>query len=58
MEFYNSGTQSSPTVDDNISKHFGGGLQLTEAEKSDLVAFLKSLSDSSFLTNPDFENPF
>jgi cytochrome c peroxidase len=33
-------------------------LDLTPDEKSDLVAFLESLTDESFLTNPDFGDPF
>jgi cytochrome c peroxidase len=34
-----------------------GGVQLTQADKVDLKAFLLSLSDPSFLSNPDFQNP-
>lgn len=30
----------------------------TEQEKSDLIAFLKALTDESFLTNPDISDPF
>jgi hypothetical protein len=29
-------------------------LQLTNQQKQDLVAFLKTLSDTDFITNPDF----
>ena len=31
---------------------------ITEQDKQDLIAFLKMLSDTSFLTNPDFSSPF
>ena len=34
-----------------------GGIQLIETDKEDLKAFLLSLSDPSFLSNPDFQNP-
>jgi cytochrome c peroxidase len=34
------------------------GFKLTEAEKSDLVAFLNSLTDTEFLNNPKFADPW
>lgn len=33
-------------------------LFLTEQEKKDIIAFLHALTDSSFITNPAFSNPF
>lgn len=33
-------------------------INLTAEEKTDLVAFLKTLTDHDFLTNPKFANPF
>lgn len=53
IEFYNSGTKNSPTVDPMISKTFvHGGLNLAPQEKIDLLNFLLSLNDSSFVSNP------
>ena len=50
IEFYNSGTKNSPTVDPMISKNFHkGGLNLTPSEKIDLLNFLLSLNDSNFV---------
>ncbi len=37
---------------------FVGGFALTDGEKADLVAFLESLTDESFLTDPRFADPF
>jgi len=34
-----------------------GGIQLTPPEKSDLMAFIKTLHDEEFLTNPLFGKP-
>lgn len=34
------------------------GFAISEEELDALVAFLESLTDTSFLNNPDFENPF
>ncbi len=58
IEFYNSGTRNGLNLDPNISKHVKeGGLNLTPQEKNDLLNFLLSLSDSSFITNPQFSKP-
>lgn len=55
VEHYNSGVKWSPTVSAN--QVHPEGLFLTEQEKSDLVAFLKSLTDQEFLSNPAFSDP-
>jgi len=34
------------------------GFTITAGEKSDLIAFLRSLTDSTFLTDPRFSNPW
>lgn len=34
------------------------GFQITDQEIADLVAFLESLTDEGFITNPQFSNPF
>ncbi len=31
---------------------------MTEAEKADVIAFLESLTDEEFLTNPAFADPW
>ena len=48
IEHYNSGGKYSSTVDP-LMKKLGVGLQLTNQEKQDLIAFLKTLSDSDFI---------
>ncbi len=48
VDHYNSGGQYSSTVDP-LMKKVGVGLQLTNQEKQDLIAFLKALSDEEFL---------
>lgn len=37
---------------------FVRGFALTEQDRADLVAFLESLTDTEFLTNPRFSDPF
>ena len=66
IEFYNSGGHDSPTVDPLMKYIYSNpfkipgqtGLLLTDKEKSDLKAFLLTLSDETFINNPDLSNPF
>jgi len=57
VEHYSSGVVPSPTIDPNMKQVANGGLQLTLYEKEALVAFLHTLTDEKFLTNPDFSDP-
>lgn len=57
LNFYSSGLVWSPYVNPlmhHISTH---GNQLTPSERSDIKAFLLTLTDSSFVTNPAFGMP-
>ncbi len=57
IEHYNEGGKMSPTIDVNM-KHVNIGLNLSEREKNALEAFLETLTDAEFVTNPDFSDPF
>lgn len=57
VDFYSEGLQQSPYVDPLMQKIGQGGAQLTVADKADLVAFLKTLTDSTFINNPNFLTP-
>lgn len=48
VEHYNSGVQRRPNLDPNLAKHPESGLGLTDQEKHELVAFLRTLTDPSF----------
>lgn len=57
VDFYSGAVrQDSPNLDEHMPD-FGSGLNLNQKEKADLVAFLKALSDTDFLTNPAFSDP-
>lgn len=56
IEHYNSGGHPSPTISP-FMKYTVGGLQLTPEKKSQLIAFLHTLTDEEFLTNPAFADP-
>ena len=57
LEFYNSDLKRSPYVDPLMIGVNHGGMHLSEQELQDLKAFLLTLSDTSFLTNPAYVNP-
>ena len=59
LEHYNSGVQRSPSLDKLlIDEHGNVGIPLNKDDKQALIAFLNTLTDSSFLTNPMWSNPF
>lgn len=57
LEFYNTGLVYSPYVHSLMHKINEGGALLTPTQLADLKAFLLTLTDEQFLTNPDFANP-
>lgn len=57
VSFYSTGIhQKSPNVDEHIEP-MGKGLFLNAEQQADLVAFLKTFTDSSFISNPAFSDP-
>lgn len=56
VRHYNSGGHFTPTVDPLI--RVSVGLGLSEEDEAAIVAFLKTLTDSSFISNPEFLSPF
>ncbi len=57
INHYSEGLQASATIDPLMKKVDQGGVQLTDQDKADLKAFLLSLTDVEFVSNPDFQNP-
>jgi cytochrome c peroxidase len=58
INFYSDSLVWSPSVSPFMKKVNDGGVGLTPTEKADLKAFLLALTDSTFITNPAFKNPF
>jgi len=56
IDFYSEGLQNSQTIDPLMKSVDEGGVQLSNQDKANLKAFLLTLSDPSFLNNPDFQN--
>lgn len=58
VDHYNSGLQASSTLDITLENTRATGLMLTAQDKTDLVAFLKTLTDTQLLTDPKYATPF
>jgi len=54
LNHYNSGIADSPTLDPILKKNGNLGIPLSTAEKQQLIAFLKTLTDHQFLTDKRF----
>lgn len=53
LDHYASGVQSSSTLDPMLTN----GIPLSEPEKLQLIAFLKTLTDYTFMANPELSEP-
>jgi cytochrome c peroxidase len=63
IEHYNSGVKAHPNLDPRLRVPPPGPpaprkLNLSQAEKDALVAFLEALTDDALVTDPKFSNPF
>jgi cytochrome c peroxidase len=52
LDHYRNGVQQSGTLDPLLTN----GIQMTDTEASDLVRFLRTLTDSSFIRDTRFGN--
>ena len=60
LNHYSGGIQNHPTLDENLKGADGKPLHMnmTQIEKDALKAFLFTLTDHTFITDPKFSNPF
>jgi cytochrome c peroxidase len=58
IDFYSHKVKWSPSIDPLMKKVGQGGVQLTQQEKNNLIAFLKTLTDTTYINNPDLSDPF
>ena len=58
LDFYSEGVNNCVNIDSKMEFVHQKGNKLTSSEKQKVIAFLKTLSDSVFITNPEFSNPF
>jgi cytochrome c peroxidase len=57
INHYSFGVNQSSTIDPLIEFAWQGGVQLAPDEAENLLLFLMTLSDESFINNPDFQEP-
>ncbi len=60
VDFYSDGVQDNPGLSNRLRNQNGTvrRLNLSNGEKADLVAFLETLTDETFLADPKFSDPF
>ena len=58
LDFYSEGVHDTPFTDPLIEFAYQGGVQLTEEEKDQIIAFLHTLTDTTFMHNPAYANPW
>lgn len=56
LNHYNTGGQVSTTID-SFMEAAGGGLFLDEVDKLAIIAFLNTLTDTTFVSNPAYSDP-
>ncbi|MFW5761194.1 MAG: cytochrome-c peroxidase, partial [Cyclobacteriaceae bacterium] len=56
VDFYSDDVKFTKYTDPLMNHE--GGINLTESEREDLIAFLYTLTDSTFITNEAYSNPF
>ena len=58
VDHYNEEIHPSPNLDQAILATAETGLLLTSEDKTDFLNFLKTLTDETFLENPEYASPF
>ena len=60
VNFYNTGIQRNPNLDNRLRTQNGAPrrMNLDGNEINSLIAFMETLTDNAFLTDPKFSDPF
>jgi cytochrome c peroxidase len=58
IDFYSEGVHPGKNVDSKMTAAKNGGVHLTPIEKEQLLAFLLTLTDSAFISDERFSNPW
>nr|MDQ3100338.1 cytochrome-c peroxidase [Bacteroidota bacterium] len=58
LDFYAEGVQvNAENIDSHMQPWIFGNIALDQQDRADIVAFLHTLTDQDFLTNPAFADP-
>jgi cytochrome c peroxidase len=60
LQHYNNGIRPGPALDARLLNRNGNprGFNLNGADRAAIIAFLRTLNDTSLTTDPRFSNPF
>lgn len=58
LDFYSEGVNKSVNIDSKMGFAHQKGVKLSKDEKRKIIAFLITLTDSAFISNPEFGSPF
>ncbi len=58
LNFYSSGVHSGINTDSKMEYAYKGGVHLSEDQMKKVIAFLTTLTDSTFISNKKFSSPF
>jgi cytochrome c peroxidase len=58
LDHYQHNVKDSPTLDTALRNNYSLGISLSDEEKTKIIAFLKTLTDETFLKDKRFSNPF
>jgi cytochrome c peroxidase len=58
LDFYATGLKHSPTIDSKMEFVHQQGNRLSKEEQKAIIAFLKTMTDSVFISKKEFSNPF
>ena len=54
LDHYSAGVVASATLDPSLNRNGKPGIELTEDDKTKIIAFLNTLTDEGFISNPLF----
>lgn len=57
LNFYNNGIQPSPTLDPGLQNAAQNGMGLSPQDRQDIINFLHTLTDPTYLNNPAYSAP-
>jgi cytochrome c peroxidase len=58
IDHYNEGLHNNASLNPALAMTMGTGLMLTDTDKSALLAFLKTLTDTSLIQDTRYASPF
>ncbi len=58
LDFYSEGVKECINIDSKMEFAHAGGAHLSSTEKKEIITFLKTFTDSAFISDPAFSNPF